>query len=172
MKLDPEANFAACDIITDYALVLRFVDQLALAANTFEASIILRNGILTRHKSLENFRSVFNRFFCFLFTPFFRIFFKNFEPFVTPVGTTERALHLFSTWGVVFEAPRKTLSVQLASAAKTTMRQIFLRFHLITTDATRLTSLHRPRWNCSPRFYILLDVFPPIWRPCEICIAS
>jgi hypothetical protein len=97
MKLDPEANFAACDIITGYALVLRFVDQLALAANTFEASIILRNGILTRHKSLENFRSVFDSFFCLLFTPFFCIFFKHFKPFVAPVGTTERALHLFST---------------------------------------------------------------------------
>jgi hypothetical protein len=49
MKLNTEANFAARDIVTNCALVLRFVNQLPFAANTFEAAIVLGNCILTWH---------------------------------------------------------------------------------------------------------------------------
>jgi hypothetical protein len=172
MEFDPEANLANSDIVADCALILGLINELPFTTCTFKAAIILWHFFLARHQSCKNLWLVFRRLLLLRFTPLLCVLFQYLQPFVTPVGSTEGALHLFTTRGVVFEATRKTLSMRIATASEPTMGEILAFFHFITANAAGLTSLHWSRRYSGPRLRILFDVFHPACWPSKVCIPS
>ena len=75
------------------------------------------------------------------FTPSLSILFEDIKRTIAPILSAKRAIVRFSIALVVLEATTEAISVDLATAAVTTVRQVFFFSERVTANAAALVLL-------------------------------
>ena len=158
--LDTKAELANCDLRAHNALIFAFVNQLALAARTLEATrLCLRKAGIPFECAIDELidSTWLNLLLSLFLTPLQRILFENIDTCGAPIRSTEWAVEGLPTALIVLEAAHQAISVDLSTTPITAVREVLVFPYRIAANTTGLFGLEGPRWHNWPFILALLS---------------